>query len=975
MDREISIIERNQINNIDIGTDKKDVITTTEGPLLIIAGPGSGKSMTLVERTVHLIVEKSIEPQNILLSTFTEKAAKELITRISNRIIELGIKTNINEMYIGTMHSIFLDFLEDYREYSSLLKNYKILDRFDQQYFIYSRMRQFNNIDNIDAFFESKQLSHWYKSRIIAKYVAKVGEEALAPEILIKSDTVAVKVLGEIYKLYNDLLVDNNCLDFTYIQTAFLNLINEHEELLEEIRGKIKYMMIDEYQDTNTIQEEILFKIMNPEHKNICVVGDEDQSLYRFRGATVRNILEFQDNFADGECKIKTLETNYRSHPGIINFYNRWMDLYDWTEDSKRFRYDKQIKPQAREFVKNPSVIKVSSKGSEKDWYEEVYQFIHTLKEKEILTDFNQIAFLFSSVKHERVIGLHNYLEKQGIGVFSPRSAMFFNREETRLILGALIFIFPTLFEILGNRSYHKEIHQYLSSCKRLFANSIRKNKEKHKYLLSWCNQKANIHLSLSENTDYSFSGLFYQLLEFSMFSQFLETDLKGKATDQRKVYNLSLFSKLLTKFEAIYEITVFTPKNIETILKNFFNRYLKFLVKGGMEEYEDFVEYAPSGAVSFMTIHQAKGLEFPIVMVDSLNSVPKKRFKALDETLENNYYHKKMFEPLERRKFFDFYRLYYTAFSRAENLLVLSGNEKEGGGLSKLPSKYFAPVYEDLFSWRDKKFDLNKLALGEIKPVNIKSQYAFTSDIVLYEKCPLQYKFFRELEFVPIRLGGSIFGSLVHQTIEDIHKAVLRGEREVITDANIERWFENNYRSLSKALGSYLSEIPRKSALKQVKNYNERNKHRWDEIVEAEADISLAKEEYILKGTVDLIEGNKNTVEVVDFKSDSHKPNVNDPEERKKLQIYRKQLEVYSHIIQERTGRKVSKMNLYYTSAESESPYITYDYDEKNIDKTINEFDKIVDRIEAKDFDHKSIDPKMCNECDMRFYCNQHKR
>ncbi|MCB0053425.1 MAG: hypothetical protein KDE24_28220, partial [Caldilinea sp.] len=196
----------------------------------------------------------------------------------------------------------------------------------------------------------------------------------------------------------------------------------------------------------------------------------------------------------------------------------------------------------------------------------------------------------------------------------------------------------------------------------------------------------------------------------------------------------------------------------------------------GGIDEYQDDAEYAPSGCVSFLTIHQSKGMEFPVVIVGSLGSVPRKSYSDLDVILEGGYLARPAFEPLEEVKHYDFRRLYYTAFSRAQNLLVLTAHEVREGR-HRTPSKYFLPFYDALPSWRDPRVRLQDVPLAQVKTVEVKREYSFTSHVTVYENCAEQYRFFKELEFAPVRAGPMLFGTVVHQTIEDIHKAALRGE------------------------------------------------------------------------------------------------------------------------------------------------------------------------------------------------------
>lgn len=421
--------------------------THTESPLLIIAGPGAGKTYTLVERVLHL-VRQNIQAENIMVATFTEKAAKELITRVSTKLLEEGFRVNLNEMYIGTLHSIFLRILEDHREFTRLQRNYRILDAFDQKYFVFRYMDEFLAVENSEELVGKATSAKWYKAGRVVGHLSTISEECLNADVLLKSDVPAIKAMGEFQKIYQAKLKAENCLDFSGIQTEILHLLENQPEILERLQDKLEYIMVDEYQDTNTIQERILLLLAN-KHKRIAVVGDDDQGLYRFRGATIRNILEFPDNFAEGECKQARLTTNYRSHPEIIDFYNRWMEECDWENNGKVFRYQKTITPREDEFVDNASVIKVSAGGSRENYFNEVYEFIKNLEDNGKITDYNQIAFLFQSVKNQNVQALAEFLESKDIKVFSPRSALFFEREEIRLLLGALIFIFPNLFDEL----------------------------------------------------------------------------------------------------------------------------------------------------------------------------------------------------------------------------------------------------------------------------------------------------------------------------------------------------------------------------------------------------------------------------------------------------------------------------------------------------------------------------------------------
>ena len=301
-----------------------EAITSTEGSLLIIAGPGSGKTFTLVERIVYLITQRTVQPENLFVVTFTDKASQELTTRISNRLLQLGLRFNLNEMYLGTFHSICLRWLEEHREFTRLKRNFMMMDQFDQQYFLYDRLSLYEAIPDIEQVIGESAQSSWNKSADLLKWINTVSEEALDAAALLDASDIEIRALGECYALYQKHLEEENALDFSTIQSEALKLLRDNPSVLSGLRAKIKYLMVDEYQDTNTIQELIL-NLLAGEHPNLCVVGDDDQGLYRFRGATIRNILQFKEKFPEGKCQQVRLTTNYRSHPDIIDFYNRWM--------------------------------------------------------------------------------------------------------------------------------------------------------------------------------------------------------------------------------------------------------------------------------------------------------------------------------------------------------------------------------------------------------------------------------------------------------------------------------------------------------------------------------------------------------------------------------------------------------------------------------------------------------------------------
>ena len=946
-----------------------DAITSLDGPVLIVAGPGSGKTFCLIERTANLLSSRKISPERILVSTFTEKAAKELKTRISGRL--QGNHTNINplDLTVGTLHSIFLDIIDEFRAFSRIRRNYTILDQFDQQYFVFQRLPEFRAIDGLEAFIRpSPNLSSWRVAERLCGYINKISEEAVDPASLAKADAQELRIIGQAYALYQQLLEQYNYIDFSTIQVEVLRLL-EMPEVADQLCARFDYLMIDEYQDTNTIQERIVMKLAS-RHSNLCVVGDDDQSLYRFRGASIRNILEFSKRFPTGACHQIYLTKNYRSHPDIVDFYNRWMELPDWHGEDHDYRFPKIIEAAGTDRAKRPVVFKVSGEDADNRWAEETIAFLTKLRGGGIIKDWNQVAFLFRSVRNPKVTQFANDLEAAGIPIYAPRSNMYFEREEIRLIIGAFIFLFPQYGSIRVTREgMQLDAWTYYDRCLRDFLGYLKSGADGQ--IAAWMKDKAKRHLTLTENTNYSFANLFYDLIQFPTFSRYLGEDIAHAGVrDSRPARNLAKFSRLLNKYEYLYNVIILQPDRLERDLLTLFNFFLRFLWDGGIDEYEDEAEYAPSGCVSFMTIHQSKGLEFPIVVVGSLDAVPRRQQSALDDLLEAEFGGGTPFEPLDRIKTFDFWRLFYTGFSRAQNMLILSCQENtpKARGQRNVPSQYFQPVYTPLQSWRALTFDPAITKLDEVKQTNLKHSYSFTSDVLIFEACPQQYRFFKDLEFAPVRTNAILFGTLVHQTIEDIHKAVLRGDERKVTTEQIDQWFRTNYANISQKERVYLGEPVLRIARRHVATYVERERNNWHRLREAEVELSLLKDDYVLTGNVDLIQAEDGAWEIIDFKTEK-KPDLIDDAE--KLARYRRQLQIYAHLFEEKRGVQVDRMALYYTGEESGNPRITFNRETADIKGTIDQVDSVIGRIVSKDYGLRERPEKLCKNCDFRAFCD----
>lgn len=917
-----------------------NAVFNTDEPTLIIAGPGTGKTFTLVLRTLFIILSERAKPSEIILSTFTEKASFELRDRLSLFSKKLGVKIDLHELKTGTLHSICEDFISSHLKKTPLNKNFTVLDDLTSQLFINENFKQIVEPHKIGERFFGKWLGKWKTIKYLTDYFNKITEELIDIKKLSKSKDEFLNCLGDAYSKYQQLLFEKNKVDFAFLQKILYDLLLD-SEVNKKITSQIKYVLIDEYQDTNYIQEQIALKL-SKSHKNICVVGDEDQSLYRFRGATVRNILEFPEKFAN--CKIIKLLSNYRSHEKIIDHCNTFIESVNWHSDDKKkyFRFPNKSVNVAKSTISPdyPAIfsIWVESEKEEASRFADLVEFL--LKNK-IIQDPSDVALLLRSVRIDYSGPFIDALSKKNIKAFCPRARAYFENEEVKLAVACYALIFGFIDEDLNGYEHRLVIEDGFQSLSPFIGTP----------LASFVKITSQEFLKLreKETLDKNVADYLYQLFAYKPFSDYLK--------DENKARNLSIFSSLLNTFILYYHFPVITAKNKLAVKYNLFNSFLNLLFNSGQNEFEDDENPIPKGYVQIMTIHQSKGLEFPVIVVGSLD----KRFsvgKEIDRIL-SPYFHREQFEPENRVTSFDHARAYYVAFSRAQKLLALT--------TSASPRPIFNCIWEGLDQWPHvKKQTLLAQKFQSKAPFVPKKSLSLTSHINIYETCPRQYQFYKDLEFTPSRTGQILFGTLVHETIEDLHRSII--DHDPINEKKIEIDFEQNYKALVASGLRPLASQQKAIALKQVLTYFHNNKDLLKRVIDTEVDVSVEKDDYIITGKVDLLLGKDNKLEVLDFKSQP-RPHLSDPI----LERYSKQLNLYAYILRERYRKEPERLYIYWTAEDKrKDALMEIDYDPKLVEKVGNHFDSVAKCILNRDFEIKNWPDKtkICKECDFRFYC-----
>ena len=841
-------------NPFNPNPNQERAILHTSGPLFLTAGPGSGKTRVLLWRTLNLIVFHNVKPEEIFLSTFTEKAAfqlKEGLRSLLGLVTNLtGVPYDISKMYVGTVHSLCQRLIRERRLSTGGKKLVvPVLKDALGQYFHISRRSYWEQITQAGNFSDDPNITinQYFGSSSSSKHIAvtncislfnRFSEEYLEPYFM--RGTVDDEVLNSLinmYDFYKSSLNPQQGLpqtDFSLVQQQALNALNalNASDNSEQV---FKHIIIDEYQDTNTIQEKLIFKLAAG-HKNICVVGDDDQALYRFRGATVENFVEFPQRTQQYfDCNVEEipLNINYRSRQQIVDFYNDFITRCNWKKTSGKGFYritNKNI--QAHSQDTKTSVI-ASTPANPDSVCAEIADLVRELIDTNKVQDPNQIAFLYPSLKSKQVERMIGALKDVGLKVYAPRAKRFLEVDEAVAVFGIYLKIFGK--PVKGNFSGadYSGFHSWMDGCINVANTLIRKDealaeyvKERqeeiktaisdYKILLKvvqqnkWdlnqpfdinqmkrplCDAKGLsnaskktlvttylervINKQIEEGTplnlryvvnaatsvDWSVLDLFYRLCIFEHFKNMFDAAETG--ADEGPICNMGLITQYLARFTDEY-VSVITAQFLsdDKFQVTFFMGFLYSLFRLGESEYEDANDPFPKGRIPFLTVHQSKGLEFPVVVLGN----PRKDDKGPQrvEEIVRPFINRDS-EPLERMSEFDIMRMFYVALSRAKNLLVIAHNKGRGQKISEP----FKTILSGEVT-RIPDFDVNTLPKAKEDVGDLPKNYSYTSDYLLYQRCPRQYMIFRKYGFVASRSQTMFFGTVVHQTIEDLHHLLM---------------------------------------------------------------------------------------------------------------------------------------------------------------------------------------------------------
>lgn len=563
-----------------LNKEQYDAATTINGPLLILAGAGSGKTRVLTYRIAHMINDLGVYPSQILAITFTNKAAQEMKERVKTLVGD-----EVNNMWVSTFHSSCVRILRREIDKIGYNKNFVIYDTYDQKTLVKQCMKELNiNDKDID------------EKEIINK-IGSAKDKLITPEEFKRENQYNFRLnkVADAYILYQKRLKSNNALDFDDIIFKTVQLFSQHKDVLEFYQRKFKYIMVDEYQDTNMTQYELV-RLLSAGHRNICVVGDDDQCIYEWRGANIRNILDFEKDYP--EAKVIKLEQNYRSKGNILNAANSVI--------KNNFERKDKVLRTTNEDGGKIRIYRAFSDNDEGDFV--VSEMKRIIKEEG--KRFSDFAVLYRTNAQSRIF--EDSFIKSDVPYRLIGGLKFYDRKEIKDIMAYLKLINNPLDDISLQRIINvpkRSIGDATVAKIQEFANN---NEEPLYSTLLDIDYVPGLtaRTITSVNKFTSLVNSFMRKRDDIPVSELIETILEdtGYLKELKNSNDIEDESRIENLKELVSAAVDFEQNNEDTSLGAFLEKVVL------VSDIDNFDQNADS--VVLMTLHSAKGLEFPVVFM-----------------------------------------------------------------------------------------------------------------------------------------------------------------------------------------------------------------------------------------------------------------------------------------------------------------------------------------------------------------------
>jgi len=895
---------------VDYSDSQQQIIDFEEGDLQVIACAGSGKTDVITRRIAKLITKGLASPGEIVAFTFTEKAAEEMKFRIRKHLQELRPENpEIGEMYIGTIHSFCFDLLREikpeYRAYDVLDQHKRIalLSDYSNYYKVHLSEIDDRSYGNIAKFCQSVDL---------------VREEMISKEDL-PSDFL------ECYENYLALLDEENYLDFSEMISRTVDLLNNDEEFRNIVQNRYEFIVVDEYQDVNPLQEELIQLIS--EKENVCVVGDDDQCIYQWRGTSVDNILEFTGRYPD-VTQIR-IDTNYRSTEAIVESARKFIEnnpsrleksIEFWDEGNCNYEegdiYSLFLNNQNDEI--NFILDKIEELRGTK--------FTNN-KGEEYSLDYRDMVIFFRSVKTSAEPYL-DALEERGIDYIVRGGGKLFEENEIKLAIESLAYLAG--YDYGGNEVDEDRLISLYERC-------FGERGDPIEFIKSMERKKEG----LDEDTFIDLQEIYQLILKYIGVGQI--------ELQESEYYNFGKVSQAITDYQYIHRKFKLSKMKY----------FLGFLKGYGEDKYELDIEDDPTkiNAVKVMTLHRAKGLEFPIVFMPNLIN---RRFPP--DAPDREWYVPRNLFDYERYNgtIEDERRLFYVGLTRSQKYLFLSGSRSLIGKPSdRKPSMFLDEYPKDyaLTSLVEDPTDREEMELSERR--GLKEFPTSYSELRYFDRCPYDYKMRHVFGFNPgisLALG---YGKSIHNILNIIHENYRENPP---SEEEIKELTDQNFFLRFAPMREY--NVFKQSAEKVVKNYVKDYAGDLNLVLENEKDFEFAMgESALISGSIDLIksldeEGDVEGIEIVDFKNKKNSEKATD---------YEKQLKLYAIASQKVLEWSPEKATVHHLD---DGVKDEVDISEEELTKVEQEVDQTINLIRNGNFE-KDESYNKCKKCDWKYICS----
>ena len=641
---------------IDVLNDKqKEAVLSTEGPCLVIAGAGSGKTKVLTHKIAYLMQEKNVKPWSILAITFTNKAANEMKERVENLVGDVA-----KDMWIGTFHSICVRILRRYIDRIGFTSSFIIFDSSDQRTLVKQCLKQLN--------IDDKMLN----DRAVLSEISNAKNEMLEPDAykLRTNNEIRKETIAKVYELYQKRLRENNAIDFDDIINYTIRILSENPDVLEYYSNKFEYVLVDEYQDTNKAQF-TLVSILAALHGNITVVGDNDQGIYSFRGADITNILNFEKDFPG--TKIIKLEQNYRCTQNILDAANAVIK-------NNETKYEKKL------WTENGKggMITVFRGNDEYDEANFIVENINKLRREEYMT-YNDFAILYRMNSQSRSI--EDILRRENVPYKIIGGLKFYERKEIKDTIAYL--------RLIQNPSDNLSLTRIINEPKRGIGKTSLDNVQQIAM-----QSETSMYDVIKRADEFGLNRVFANSREF--VSQIEELRAKKdniKISDLiKETLNKTGYTKALededtteaeTRLENIEEFLTVAMEFEEQMAENSLEEFLEGITLSSDLDNADDQE----DSVTLMTLHSAKGLEVPVVFLVGMEEGIFPGYKSIGEPKE-----------LEEER-----RLCYVGITRAkQNLFISCARQRTifGSTSCNQVSRFVKEIPKELMDGFDENFE-----------------------------------------------------------------------------------------------------------------------------------------------------------------------------------------------------------------------------------------------------------------------------